>query len=158
VAGDGVDVAGLHGLSVEGAGAGCHHPYAVVARVDHDQVARAVHGDPGGQVELGAGGRDAVSVVAVRAGAGHRVDGPRGPAAPECGLDPVVGDHRPVPRAAEGALWAEERLEIGRDGAGAAYHVVQGPDEGRGEAAAEHGPGARAGDRGPAVDVVQLQA
>src|SRR5262249_56450863 len=60
VAGHGVDVPGGHRRAVELTRAGRHHPDPVAAVVGDHQIARAVHGQPVGNGELGTGGRAAV--------------------------------------------------------------------------------------------------
>ena len=78
VAGDQIDVPGLHHLAVEGARAGRHHADPVVARVGHHQVPRTVHRHRTGLVEFGGGGRATVAGEPGRAVAGDRVDVPGG--------------------------------------------------------------------------------
>ncbi len=57
--GDRVDVARDHGLPVEAARAGRHHPHLVVPDVSDDQVAVMIHGQPAGRAEAGPPRRDA---------------------------------------------------------------------------------------------------
>ncbi len=74
-----VDVPGLHGLPVEGAGADRHHPDSVVALVGDQQVAGGSHRQArraSQELEFGGGGRTAVADEPIDAVAGHGIDVP----------------------------------------------------------------------------------
>ena len=83
----------------------------VVAAVGDEEVARRVHGDARGVVELGAGGRSAVAAVARSAVSGDRGDHARGVVDLADDVVAAVGDEE-VPRGVQGD--AHGVVEFGR--------------------------------------------